>query len=237
MRSFFVLAFMVITGTAHADLVEFYGPHPVDPRIDRGLCAIEGPHVHSYAPHDEVLYVRDGDYWTFVGDPVEFEPEPPPERPVHVVHVRETYYGHHPVWWTHAEGEHYCFIDGPHHHGHRPPGHVRFERKGDVYWYVGGHPVWYEKHKKKRHKHVVTYYERHTYRRPVVTVAPPVGWVGVTIGLPSVLVDVDVDLGPTTRRPPPVTVIEHHHHHHHPGKKWKDHKHGKGKGKGKGRDD
>ncbi|HRE92154.1 MAG TPA: hypothetical protein PK095_23770, partial [Myxococcota bacterium] len=168
MRS--LIAFMLmavglaLTGPAHAQLVDFYGPHPVDPGVHRGLCAIEGPHVHSYAPHDEVLYVRDGDYWTFVGDPVEFEPEPPPERPATIVHVRETYYGHHPVWWTHGPGEHYCYIDGPHYHGHRPPGHVRFERKGDAFWYVGGHPAWYEKHKKKRHKQVVTYYERRSYR-------------------------------------------------------------------------
>ncbi len=225
MRALILLALMVIAGPAHAQLVEFYDPHPVDPTIVDGLCAIHGPHYHSYAPHDEVLYVRDGDYWTFVGDPVEFEPEPPRERPA-VVHVRETYYGHHPVWWTHDPGEHYCYIDGPHSHGHRPPAHVRFERKGDAHWYVGSHPVWYETHKKKRHKRVVTYYERRSYARPVVTVAPPVGWVGVTIGLPGVR----VDFGPTVHRPPPVTIIEHHHHDK-PGKRWGHHKGDKDRGK------
>lgn len=210
-------------------IVEFYGPHPIDPGVHSGLCGIEGDHMHSYRPHDEVLYVNDGPYWTFVGDPTEFEPAYP---------APHAYYGHHPVWWTHAPGEHYCYITGPHRHGHAPPPTVHFTERGGAYWYVDAHPVWYERHKKRKH-HIDDHYHEHVIVRPVVTVEPPSGWIGVTFGGASV----GIEFGrPVVYRPAPVIIEEHHHHHGPPA--WGHHKDdphfpgkhgGKGKGKGKGR--
>jgi len=239
MRGLVIIAALSFVGVAHAGepraavLVEFHGPHPIDPQVHAGLCAIEGPHMHSYEPHDRVLYVNDGTHWTFVGDPTEFEPAPP---------VTYAYYGHHPVWWTAAPGEHYCYITGPHRHGHRPPPTVTFTERGGAYWFVGAHPAWYEKHKKHR-RHIDDHYHRHAIVRPVVTVAPPAGWIGVTFGANGVNVGIGASFGVTPvviehHHPAPV-VIEHHDHHppawghrkHDPRFPGKGGKHGKGKHK------
>ena len=236
MRGLLLLGALAILGsTALArdprgtTIVEFYGPHPIDPGVHSGLCGIEGPHMHSYRPHDEVLYVNDGPYWTFVGDPTEFEPAAP---------APYAYYGHHPVWWTNAPGEHYCYITGPHHHGYKPSSTVQFTERGGAYWYVGGRPAWYERHK-GRHR-MDDHYHDHVIMRPVVSVSPPTGWVGVTFGLDGVAVEFG---GPVVIHRPAPTYIDDDHHRRGP-PAWghhKDDKHfpgnnGGGKpGKGKGK--
>ena len=75
---------------ARADVVVHYiDPHPLPPQLHKGMCFIEGPHVHAYQPHKTVLYIKRAGGYTFVGDPVEFEPSGP----------RHAYHGHHPVFW------------------------------------------------------------------------------------------------------------------------------------------
>ncbi|MFH2010955.1 MAG: hypothetical protein ABI333_30425 [bacterium] len=172
-----VLAAALPAGDARARGSRFTGPHPVSPKLLKGMCYIQGPHVHSYQPHQPILYVRVGGNHAFVGDPVEFEAEAP----------RYAYYGHHPAFWLGpaGHGKHYCYITGPHHHWHAPPpGHVKFELKGGVRWYVGGHPTWY----RPKHWRVQAFgrhYGRVHFHRPVVHVKPPRGFVGVVVGAPG----------------------------------------------------
>jgi hypothetical protein len=178
MKSFAVFTALVLVSHAGpakaATVVHFLGPHPVAPSVHRGMCFIEGPHVHSYVPHKKLLYVRVDDGWSFIGDPTEYDR-----------HVKKhAYYGHHPVFWVDDDGqevEHYCYITGPHHHLYRPPPTLEFKVKGGVYWYVGAHPRWY-KRRARRYRHVDRYYARVHIVRPVVTVVPPVGFVGVVVG-------------------------------------------------------
>ena len=122
---------------AEARRVWYKGPHPIDKKLLKGMCYIPGPHVHSYAPVKPLLFVKAGRHQVFVGDPVEYEIEAP----------KHAYYGHHPLFWLGPghPGKHYCYITGPHHHWYKPPKHVKFKRKGNVYWYVGAHPGWYRK--------------------------------------------------------------------------------------------
>lgn len=173
----FVVALLAGPGWALGDIVHFEGPHPVAPDVHRGMCHVEGPHVHAYAPHKPVLYVQVKDHWTFVGDPTEFDREAP----------RYAYHSHHPVFWVDAEAdpdaeiEHYCYISGPHHHWYAPPPRFRFELKGGVYWYVAAHPRWYRERWRK-HRAIDDHYATVVIHRPVVTVEPPVGFVGVVVG-------------------------------------------------------
>lgn len=223
MRAFLLLGSLIfVAGTAlggearGATIVEFYGPHPIDPSVNSGLCTIGGAHMHSYRPHDEVLYVNDGPYWTFVGDPTEFEPAPP---------ASVAYYGHHPVWWTHDPGEHYCYISGPHHHGHAPPPTLSFSERGGAYWYVGAQPAWVERGG-KRGRRIDDHYHKHAIVRPIVTSAPPTGWVGVTFGGGGGGGAIGVGFGlPVVieHSPPPVIIIEHQS----PGPYWWKHNKGK----------
>jgi hypothetical protein len=172
---------LVLAGAhqAQARRHHFHGPHPVSPGLVKGMCYIQGPHVHAYVPHKPVLYVKRGRHHVFVGDPVEFEAEAP----------RHAYYGHHPVFWAEAEGPegHYCYITGPHFHWYAPPAaiKVKFKRKGGVYWWVGGHP----KHYRPRHwraRAINVHYKPMKIHRPVVVVSPPVGFVGVVVSTPAV---------------------------------------------------
>jgi hypothetical protein len=180
----FVLCIVGAAGAAQARVVHYTEPHPVAPGVHKGMCHIEGPHIHAYKPHKPVLYVQIGGHYSFVGDPVEFEVEEAaadddePRRP------RFAYHSHHPVFWVTpagAEIEHYCYINGPHHHWYRPPPRMRFKRKGGVYWYVGARPRWYRKRWRKR-RHINRHYAEVHFTRPVVTVAPPVGFISVGIG-------------------------------------------------------
>jgi|GEM_PF-4009233 len=221
----------IATDPRGTTIVEYYGPHPIDPGVNGGLCTIQGAHMHSYRPQDEVLYVNDGPYWTFVGDPTEFEPEAP---------AAHSYYGHHPVWWTNAPGEHYCYITGPHHHGYAPAGRDKFVERGGAYWFVGAQPVWYERRKRKHD--MDGHYGRHAIVRPIITVEPPTGWIGVRLGIGGAALGIEFG-APVVVLPSPVIFVDDDHHHR---PKWKKHKddhhyrgkdkhkgHGKGHGKGK----
>lgn len=171
---------------ARAGVVHYLGPHPLAPGVGKGMCYIEGPHVHSYFPHKALLYVRTGSAYVFIGDPVEFEVDA--EAP------RYAYYGPHPVFWIspgHRKGHAYCYIQGPHFHFFAPPPayKVKFKRKGGVFWWVGGHPKWYRRGH-WRGRALGRYYKHAHFARPVVRVGPPVGWVGVVVPAPAVRVRV-----------------------------------------------
>jgi hypothetical protein len=174
---FTVVAWLALTGNVRADVIVHYdGPHPIDPGTHKGMCMIEGPHVHSYRPHKPVLYVKVKGHWSFIGDPVEFEPEGP----------KYLYHSHHPVFWIDEDGDpttvdHYCYITGPHYHVYAPPPEMKFVLKGGVYWYVGDRPTWYEARWRRR-RHINRHYAVVHVPRPVITVEPPVGFVGVVVG-------------------------------------------------------
>jgi hypothetical protein len=179
MRPLLVLALLaVLAGPARAELVRFDGPHPIAPKVMRGMCHIEGPHFHDYVPHKTVLYVQAPDGWAFIGDPTEFEVEVP----------RYAYYGHHPVFWAtagpgHRPGAHICYITGPHHHWYPPPPELRFVSRGGAYWYVGAMPPGYVRRWHRRSP-MDDYYGSVTFLvpRPVITIAPPEGYVGFYAG-------------------------------------------------------
>jgi hypothetical protein len=158
---------------AGAQTVWYAGPHPLDRKLLKGMCYIPGAHVHSYAPAVPLLYVRAGRHHAFVGDPVEHEIEAP----------RHAYYGHHPLHWVQGAdgGHHYCYITGPHHHWYKPPKGHKYKHKGNVYWYVGGHPGWYRADH-PRARLLRAHYHGIGVPLPEVRVAPPVGFVGAVVG-------------------------------------------------------
>lgn len=210
--------------TGDTTIVDYYGPHPLPGSIDHAMCWIEGPHVHAYEPEDPLLFVHDDDSWTFVGDPSEYEQASP----------STIYYGHHPVTWTAdyaGEPTHYCYISGPHHHWHAPPESAAWVEKGGAWWYVGARPVWYEERRVKAKRIDDHYAHEHVIVRPVVVVAPPVGWVGVTFGARGVSASIGFGRVEVVRPAPvyvqPVVIIEEHDHHHHrpPGHAYGHYKH------------
>jgi len=220
------LALGAAPAEARPDQVAYVGLHPVHAG---GFCYIEAPHVHVYAPTGKakVMYRMHDDGYHFVGDPVAFKYDGP----------TYTYYGHHPVYVdavidSDMPGNHveFCYLDGPHYHYYWPPPHAKFEVKGDVYWYVGSFPPAYKKHK-RRYATINAVYKPIVYARPVVTVEPPSGYVGVVV--PSahahvggaVSAGVGVSAGVEVHVPQPVLEVEvglpgvvietdHHHHHH-----------------------
>ena len=178
MRCLIVLSLLaVLAGPARAELVRYLGPHPISPTVMKGMCHIEGPHIHDYIPHKPLLYVHAGDNWAFVGDPTEFETETP----------RFSYYGHHPAFWANAEvggpQPHVCYISGPHHHWYAPPPEVNFVARGGAYWYVGAMPPGYVQ-RWHRHSPMDDYYGHVVLMvpRPIITIAPPEGYVGFYFG-------------------------------------------------------
>jgi hypothetical protein len=164
-----------LAGQARADLIHYTHPHPIAPGVHKGMCYIEGPHVHVYKPHKPVLYVKTRGHYAFIGDPVEFERESP----------KVLYYGHHPAFWIEGEGpeEHYCYIAGPHYHWYAPPPRfsAKFKVKGGAHWYVAAHPRWYRA-RWRRYRPVASYYASVRIERPAIVVEPPVGFVGVYYG-------------------------------------------------------
>lgn len=161
--------------SARADtIIQYQGPHPIDSSLGRGMCFIEGPHFHSYEPGNTIQFVRVGDDWAFIGDPVEYDPGAP----------KYGYYGHHPIFWVDAPDA-YCSITGPHYHWNAPPPELGFQLKGGVYWYVGKQP---DPYKGTPRTELDQYYTTVKVAHPVVTVAPPVGFVGVVVTLPGIYV-------------------------------------------------
>jgi hypothetical protein len=249
-----VLAAVLATGVARAEAkqVRYVGVHPVPDKAGGGMCYIEAPHVHVYAPHKpEVLYRKhNGDHY-FVGDPVAHSYDGP----------RHSYYGHHPIHVdvvvhdavTLDPEPEYCYLDGPHYHGFAPPAGATFELKGEAYWYVGTYPAYYKQHK-KRYVGINAVYRPIVYARPVIEVEPPVAYVGPVIAVGAPVIEVAgpaVEVrGPAVRAGVevhiPVPTIEvgfgvgvHHVHSHdcghHGHGKFKRVKHKKFKGKHRGR--
>jgi hypothetical protein len=204
-------------------VIRFVGPHPIDPTLQKGLCEIEGPHLHAYEPHKKVLYVKAGPAWAFVGDPTEFDREAP----------KVVYYGHHPAFWaevddtglpSRAEVRYYCYISGPHHHLYPPPSDLAFKEKGSAYFFVGAHPTWY---KARAHHDLDRHYATVEIVHPVVTVSPPEGyievspWVGphqVHVRGGGARVEVNIPfptfgivVGPGDPGPPPPGYVGPHH--------------------------
>ncbi len=187
LRTTISLAVLVASATvAHAGQHKYVGVHPISAKADDGLCYIEVPHVHVYAPKRAKVQYRvvDG-YYHFVGDPVAYEYDGP----------KHSYYGHHPIEITvDAPHTEYCYIDGPHYHGFEPPSDATFKVHAGAYWYIGPFDAYYTTHRKQyvRINKVVAHVD---YERPVVEFdAPPIGYMGpvvdVHVGVPAAVVDV-----------------------------------------------
>ena len=174
-----LFALLVLTGTASADKkhYRYVGIHPIAKAYGGGMCHIQAPHVHIYAPIDAKVQFRVHDgYNYFIGDPAAYQWDGP----------KTSYYGHHPVPVNVIVGDdfedtEYCYIEGPHYHAWAPPPGMEVKLVGGAYWYTGKFPDAYVKGK-------VTYdpidvvYEPIVYTRPVVVVdAPPPGWYGIGI--------------------------------------------------------
>lgn len=232
----------------------YVGIHPIVKAHGGGMCHIEAPHVHAYAPIDVKVNFRDHDgYHHFVGDPVAYQWDGP----------KHAYYGHHPVPVHVVVGDdhedmEYCYLDGAHYHAWEPQG-IDVKLQGGAYWYVGDFPEAYVKGKVV-YDPIDVVYKPIVYTRPAVVVdVPPPGWYGGTVVVAPV---VEVR---TPRPPPPprahahgVVGVEvhvptvqvevglpsvhigvgghvhgghHHRHGHHKHKKWKK------RGRGRGHDD
>ncbi len=249
MRAYIIALTVLITtlGTAHADQKQhrFVGIHPIPKAHGGGVCHIQAPHVHVFAPTDVKVQYRDHDGWSyFVGDPVAYGWEGP----------RASFYGHHPVPVNVVIGDdhddtEYCYLDGPHYHAWTPPSGLDLELRGGAYWYTGTFPTAYAE-AKVTYDPIDVVYQPIRYERPAITVevAPP-GWYGAVIVAPVVVAPAPVVVAPRPRVraevvvPAPVLRVEigvpsvhigigggvvvHDHHHH--GKKHKKHR-GRGRG-------
>jgi hypothetical protein len=232
----------------------YVGIHPIAKTHGGGLCHIEVPHVHVYAPTAMVQYREHDDGHYFVGDPVAYGWDGD----------RTSYYGHHPI---HIDavidagepGEPvFCYLDGPHFHAFAPPRaivDVDWRLEGDAYFYVGTPPPVYVEARPQLVK-INAIYTPIEYDRPVVTVEPPSAWIGITYPVavvaprgavvvdgPAVRGGVEVVAPSVVVRPPSIEIgigvdvgfgggvvvgsPPHRHKHKHKGK-WK---HGKGKGR------
>lgn len=182
--------------------VKFVSVHPIPKGHGGGVCHIEAPHVHAYTPADvKVQYRVHDDHYYFVGDPVAYGWDGP----------RHTYYGHHPVHVDVVLGEddddhvEYCYLDGAHFHSYEPPADVKFEVRGDAYWYVGDMPEVYVEARAELDP-IDVVYEPIVYARPVVVVEePPPMWVGVRYTVAAPVVEIET---------PKVRVRDHRRHDH-----------------------
>lgn len=155
--------------------VRYGGIHSVPKGRGGGLCHIEAPHVHIYAPDIAVQYREHEGQQVFVGDPVAYGWDGD----------RHSYYGHHPIHVNVIVGddtpdEEYCYLDGPHYHSFAPPPDVvaDFKLEGGAYFYVGTPPPTYVEARPALIK-INAVYEPIVYDRPVITVTPPTMWIGV----------------------------------------------------------
>jgi hypothetical protein len=159
----------------NAKQVRYIGIHPLPKAEGGGICYIEGPHVHIYAPagEGEKLQYRDrhgASY--FVGDPVAYGYDA----------KRYAYKGHHPIHVAAVVGDDdpadvYCYINGPHFHYFEPPDGPDFKIAGDAYFYVGDPPRAYVDARPAMMK-INAVYQPLVYERPVVEIDAPVGWIG-----------------------------------------------------------
>lgn len=176
-------------GKAKLTQVKFAGVHPIPKSAGGGLCHIEAPHVHVYAPADvKVQYRVHDDHHVFVGDPVAYGWDGP----------RHAYYGHHPVHVEVLAGDddddrhvEYCYLDGAHYHHVAPPPDLRFELSAGAYWYVGELPETYVS-ARPTYDPIDVVYEPIVYERPVVVVdAAPQAWVGFSVAVAAPVVEIE----------------------------------------------
>lgn len=241
MRSMLTLLAITVTTTAAASTADagkvtlYVGAHPLS---DDVFCVIEAPHQHAVAPFKPVLFrVHDGHHH-FVGDPVAHGWKGP----------KHAYYGHHPidmsarlgVWLRDPDDEVYCYITGPHFHGHAPVASASFKLKGDAYWYVGELGPGYKRGKRRYARPVTAVYAEIDYPRPVIEVEPPVGFVGVVVGPGGVHAAGGVTAGVEVVVPEPVIEVDlgfgifgghHHGHGHYKHRKHKKHRKYRKRGK------
>ncbi len=164
----------------------YIGQHPIAKNHGKGLCYIEGPHVHVYEPSSKLQF-RDYDgQQFFVGDPVAYGWDGP----------RENYMGHHPIQVDVVVGgavpdQEFCFINGPHFHAFAPAPTLRadFSLTGDAYFFVGTPPPAYIETRPAMVQ-INAEYTPITYTRPVITVTPPAAWIGIRFAAPVVVVPV-----------------------------------------------
>jgi hypothetical protein len=158
--------------------VRFIGIHPVAV-VGGGICHIEGPHVHAYAV-DPIQYREHRGHHHFVGDPVAYGFDGP----------KFAYHGHHPIHVHAVVGSpepdiEFCYLDGPHYHYFEPPSaSVDFKLEGGAYFFVGEPPAVYLEARPKWIAINATYRPLR-YRRPVITVTPPAGWIGARVAVGS----------------------------------------------------
>ncbi len=181
------LTVLATAGTAAADKKQhrFVGIHPIAKGHGGGVCHIQAPHVHVYAPTDVKVQYRDHDgYHHFVGDPVAYGWDGD----------KHAYYGHHPVPVDvivddreHPDME-YCYLDGAHYHAWAPTAELDLdlELRGDAYWYTGKFPKAYVE-ARPVYDSIDVVYQPIVYPRPavVVDVAPP-EWYGLVVVAPVV---------------------------------------------------
>lgn len=194
--SAFVLGLAAVAATAvtvsagpKSKQVRYVGIHPIAKADGKGMCYIEGPHVHIYAA-DKLQYRDHRGHQHFVGDPVAYGYDGP----------RFTYKGHHPIHVDAVVGSpeadvEFCYLDGAHYHYFAPPEGPEFKVVGDVHFYVAEPPPAYIEARPAMVA-INASYKPLVYERPVVTVDAPVGWIGVRFAAPAVVVET----------PPPVVV-------------------------------
>lgn len=155
--------------------VRYVGIHPIPKAEGGGICYIEGPHVHIFAANKlEYRDHRGANY--FVGDPVAYGYDGP----------KYAYKGNHPIHVDAVvddgvEDTEYCYIEGPHYHYFEPPISAEFKVAGDAYFYVGDPAPAYVEARPAMVR-VNAIYTPMVYTRPVVTVEPPSGWIGIRAG-------------------------------------------------------
>lgn len=189
MRTIYLVLVLIAAGVAPAAAgsgkqTRYIGIHPVPKSAGGGVCYIEGPHVHIFAAN-KVEYRDHRKHNYFVGDPVAYGYDGP----------RHAYKGHHPIHVHAVVGdddvdEEFCYLDGPHFHNFQPAPAIEadFTVAGDAYFYVAEPPPTYIEARPAMIK-VNAMYTPIAYTRPVVTVEPPSGWIGVRFGAPAVVVD------------------------------------------------
>ncbi len=164
--------------------VRYVGIHPIPKSDGGGICYIEGLHVHIFAAN-KIEYRDHRGANHFVGDPVAYGYDGP----------RYAYKGHHPIHVDVVVGDdqddvEFCYLDGPHYHYFQPVSGPEFKLEGDAYFYVAEPPPAYIEARPAMIK-INAVYTPLVYARPVITVEPPSGWIGIRagFGVPAVVVD------------------------------------------------
>jgi hypothetical protein len=221
MRALIIAIVCLAATTAWADRVSYLGLHPLPKSHGGGVCYIEGPHVHDFAP-DKLQYRDHDGHHFFVGDPVAYGYDGP----------KYAYKGHHPIHVHEVMNDdeidvEFCYLDGPHYHYFSPPLEADFKVVGEAYFFVGTPPKGYAEARPAMVK-INAVYKPIRYTRPVITVVAPVGWIGATVVAPTVVVKPVrpvVEIGAEVHLPLVIIDGGHGHYRHHKHKRHKHKKH------------